>query len=375
MNKKKVLLIIEAMGGGGGRHVQDLILNLDQNLFELSVIYSPERSDTKFLDNLKKYEDKAALYECETLTREINLKKDKAAYIYISKKIKDIKPDIVHCHSSKAGVIGRIAAKRHGIKKIFYTPHAYSFLAPEFGGYKKNLFILIEHFLSRYATTQTFCVSKGEKDSAISYKIDKSEKFSVIYNGLPAIELPEKNEVKQQLGLKSTDIVIGNNARLSEQKNPMLFMKIAKELINKNNSYHFIWVGDGPLMADTKRFIQENDIEDNIHLFGYREDSELIVAGYDIFLITSLYEGLPYAPIEAMRAGVPIIATNVVGNQELINQSENGYLIELNEINNIFEVFKNTFVLQKKSIQVEFERNYSLSRMIDSIGKFYLKQN
>lgn len=326
--RKKVLLIIEAMGGGGGRHVQDLILNLDQNLFQLSVIYSPERSDVKFLANLDKYKEKAALYECETLTREINLKKDKAAYIYISKKIKDIKPDIVHCHSSKAGVIGRLAAKRCGIKKVFYTPHAYSFLAPEFSKQKKRIFVLIESFLSRYATTKTFCVSKGEKEAALTYRLDKKEKISVIYNGLPDVELPEKNEIKRQLGLKSTDIVIGNNARMSEQKNPLLFMEIAKNIIQKDRSYHFVWAGEGPLITHVKRFIQENDIEDNVHLLGYRSDSERIVAGYDIFLITSLYEGLPYAPIEAMRAGVPILGTNVVGNEELIFPTETGDFLE-----------------------------------------------
>ncbi len=373
MEKKKLLLIIEAMSGGGGRHVQDLILNLDQDLFEIHLIYGKNRTSQNFIDELDKYKKNSEVYCCDELDREINLKHDMEAYRFINRKVKEISPDIVHCHSSKAGVIGRVAAKRNNIKKIFYTPHAYSFLAPEFSRNKKRLFIMIEHLLSKYATTKTFCVSNGEKEQAMNYGLDVDDKISVIYNGLPEIKLPDKEDMKKNLGVPSDSIVIGNNARLSEQKNPMLFMKIAKNKIEEDSSYHFVWVGDGPLRSKVESFIQENDLEDNIHLLGNRSDCEHIVIGYDVFLITSLYEGLPYAPIEAIRAGVPILATKVIGNVEVVINENLGILFDLNtklkKINNLISE-----VSKRESFNVikNFERYFFIDDMIDKIIYEYL---
>lgn len=368
--KKKVLLISESMGGGLRKHVVQLIENLDRDKFELFFIHGEKTMDEAFIDEYEKLKGYATIISCPSFEREITPAKDIQSYLFVSKIIKEIKPDVVHCHSSKAGVIGRLAAKRNGVKKIFYTPHAYSFLAPEFSKQKKRLFVLIEKFLSRHATTQTFCVSKGEKKSALLYKLDKEEKLSVIYNGLPDMEFPPKNFIKQQLGLKSKDIVIGNNARMSEQKNPMLFLKIAKDLIEKDASYHFVWAGDGPLMNEMRSFIQSNHLESNVHLLGDRKDSEIIVAGYDVFLITSLYEGLPYAPIEAMRAGVPIIATDVVGNNEVVVENINGLLFTPD--GNIAEQIKNLHV-ENENILSFFRDKFSISTMISEIQTNYFE--
>lgn len=371
--KKKILLISESMGGGLRKHVVQLIENLDHDKFEIFFIHGIKTMDDAFVNHYETLKKFATIIPCPSFEREINPRKDLESYLFLVKVIKEIRPDIVHCHSSKAGVIGRLAAKQCGVKKVFYTPHAYSFLAPEFSERKKKIFILIERFLSRHATTQTFCVSKGEKASALLYKLDRNEKFSVIYNGLPDIKLPTKNEVKQRLGLKATDIVIGNNARMSEQKNPFLFMRIAKDLITKDSSYHFVWAGDGPLMNDVKNFIQDNRIEDNVHLLGDRKDSELIVAGYDVFLITSLYEGLPYAPIEALRVGVPILATDVVGNKEIVDYN-NGILFDLDDKKKAVDIILNKNkleILDKESIIYSFKKKFSLNNMKMEIERNY----
>lgn len=372
MDKKRIVLISESMGGGLRKHVVQLLSNLDKDKVELFFIHGSHTLDESFRNDYSHLEKNCKMFPCDHLIREISPKEDVLAYQFISKKIKEIKPDIVHCHSSKAGVIGRLAAKRRGVKKIFYTPHAYSFLAPEFSGKKKFLFIQIERFLSRFSTTQTFCVSKGEMQAALEVNLDKTEKFQVIYNGLPEIDFPSKETIRAQLELENTAVVIGNNARMSEQKNPMFFMEIAQKMIRQNANWHFVWAGDGQLMRICQSFIKQNGLEKNIHLLGERPDSETIVIAYDIFLTTSQYEGLPYAPIEAMRAGVPILATNVVGNSELVIEGKNGYLIDLEWSKSVEEKLYKAAKMDAQMIKADFRQRFAIDQMLKQIETIYL---
>lgn len=376
--KKKILFISESMGGGLRKHVVQLLENLNQEDFELYFIHGTETLDEIFLNKYLDLQKKCKLIPCDSLSREVHWKSDLKAFTFINKQIQTIKPDIVHCHSSKAGAIGRLAAKINRVSKIFYTPHAYSFLAPEFSQKKKSIFILIEKILSKYATTMTFNVSLGEKNIALKSRIDLENKFLVIYNGLPEINFPNKVSLKNDLNLESEWFIVGNNARLSEQKNPLLFMKIAKEVIEIDPSIHFVWVGDGPLEDKVIQFIKINSLNNNIHLLGFREDSEFIVAGYDLFLLTSNYEGLPYAPIEALRAGVPIIASNVTGNSEVVQQGETGYLVELTDINTFVKhILENKYktTIDKKVVIKQFKQKFSINNMLNTIEKEYNKSN
>ncbi len=374
MDKKRIVLISESMGGGLRKHVVQLLSNLDKDKVELFFIHGSHTLDESFRNDYSHLEKNCKMFPCDHLIREISPKEDVLAYQFISKKIKEIKPDIVHCHSSKAGVIGRLAAKRRGVKKIFYTPHAYSFLAPEFSGKKKFLFVQIEKFLSRFSTTQTFCVSIGEMQAALEVNLDKTDKFQVIYNGLPEIDLPSKETIRAQLGLEKTVVVIGNNARMSEQKNPMFFMEIAQKMIRQNANWHFVWAGDGQLMPLFQSFIKQNGLEKNIHLLGERPDSETVVTAYDIFLTTSQYEGLPYAPIEAMRAGVPILATNVVGNSELVIEGKNGYLIDLEWSKSVEEKLYKAAKMDAQMIKADFRQRFAIDQMLKQIETEYVKK-
>ncbi|MDR0920958.1 MAG: glycosyltransferase family 4 protein [Lactobacillales bacterium] len=375
--KQKVLLIAESLGGGLRKHVVQLIEGLDDEKFDVFLIHGTLSVDNVFQEKKKDLEKKAVLIECPHLVREINPSEDISAYNFISQWIKTNKPDVVHLHSSKAGVIGRMAAKRRGVKKVFYTPHAYSFQAKEFSKKKKALFIFIERFLSRYATTKTFNVSEGEKEAALQVNIDKPDKFQVIYNGLPEIELPTKKEARDILGLSQEAFIIGNNARLSEQKDPLTFVKIAKEVVKENSKALFVWVGDGPLQDEVEKYIDENNLQKNVKLLGFREDSELIVSAYDIFLLTSLYEGLPYAPIEALRAGVPVVATDVTGNREVVKNTVNGLLYKQNDIDQAASsivCLQNDLmnIIDQYNLSMDYVDRFSIKKMMKQIKLEYL---
>lgn len=372
--KKKLLLIVEAMGGGVRRHVVDLINGLDKSQFTITLLYGKRRADASFLAQIQELEKEAQLIGSDNLVRELSPKQDYAALKEIKNVIREVQPDIVHCHSSKAGVLGRLAAKQMHIKKIFYTPHAYSFQAPEFSASKKAVFVAIERWMSRHATTMTFNVSKGERQCALENRLDKPEKFQVIYNGVPDIPLPSKDEARKCLNLPIDVPVVGTTVRLNEQKDPFTFIKIAKNVIQSCPNTQFLYIGSGPLFEPMQKYIQEHQLDKNVHLCGYCEDAELLVPAFDVFLLTSLYEGFPYALLEALRAGAPIVATDTVGNNEIVLPGQNGELFKIGDVEDgaraVLNMLNNP--IEKGKITQFYRDHFSLEPMIDTIQDNYL---
>ena len=309
------------------------------------------------------------------MEREIGLQ-DYKAYKVLVKHLKRINPDIVHCHSSKAGIVGRMAARHTGIRCIVYTPNAYAFQNAQALGVKKLIRVSAERFLSRYATTLTINVSKGEMQEALKYKIDRSEKFTLIYNGIPEIVLPSKEELKKELGLKNDVHYVGVTARCAEQKNPMNFLTIAEKVVGERDDVEFIYIGDGEMMEQMREFVFARGLSAKVHLLGFRSDASRIVGALDIYLSTALYEGLPYSMIEAMRAGVPIIATDTVGNNELVVDGENGRLFEIGDVDEAVKLINNQ--LERKEIKVDsvrnsFKENFSLRTMMNKTNAVYAR--
>lgn len=371
--KIKIAMVVEAMLGGIRQHVCDIVKNLDQEKFDIYLIYSDIRADDVFFQEREVLERHATLIRCNEMQREIG-RNDLVAYQKLATLFKEIKPDIVHCHSSKAGIVGRLAAKKCKVKKIIYTPNAYSFQSPEIKGLKKDIYILAERVLSRYATTMTINVSKGEMKQALDYKLDKPKKFTLIYNGIPDIPLPSKQELRDRLGLKQNTYYVGVTARCAKQKDPMTFLRIAESVIYQTTDVEFIYIGDGPMQQEMENWIKSRKLEERIHMLGFRTDASEIVGALDIYLSTALYEGLPYSMIEAMRAGVPIIATDVVGNNELVFNHLNGRMFpvaNVKEAISLIEAQLNSNAIQSKSVKETFAKEFSLNSMMRKIEKIY----
>lgn len=366
-------MVVEAMLGGIRQHVCDIVKNLDQEKYELYLIYSNMRADDAFFREKEVLERYAILIQCNNMQREIG-GNDLTAYHKLVTLFQEIKPDIVHCHSSKAGIVGRLAAKKCKVEKIIYTPHAYSFQSPEIKGLKKDIYILAERVLSRYATTMTINVSKGEMKQALDYKLDKPEKFTLIYNGIPNIPLPSKQELRDRLGLKQNTYYVGVTARCAKQKDPMTFLRIAEQVVAELPDTEFIYIGDGPMEHEMKDWIKSRKLEERIHMLGFRTDASEIVGALDIYLSTALYEGLPYSMIEAMRAGVPIIATDVVGNKELIFDGKNGKLFSIGNIDRPIELIKHqkrNMTINSKLVKDTYNREFSLNYMMKKVDEIY----
>lgn len=373
-NRKKILLITEAMLGGIRQHVEDIALGLDKKKYDVYLAYSDNRADDKFFEDYERLAKEIHMIRCEHMFRELSLKKDVAAIRELKGIIKRIKPDIVHCHSSKAGIVGRAAACVCGVEYVYYTPHAYSFQNPYLGTVKRRIYINAERFLAKHMTTKTINVSKGEMQEALANRIDMSDKLVLIYNGIPQISLPDRSSMRKENGFAEDAILIGVTARLAKQKDPMTFLRIAKNVTQREQRAEFIYIGDGELEGEMREWIGKNSLQDKIHLMGFRNDASVLVDMLDIYLSTALYEGLPYSMIEAMRVGVPIIATDVVGNNELVTEGVNGMLFPAQDAEAGVECIMkqiNNKVIDRNRVRTTFEQKYSSEVMLNEIERLF----
>lgn len=382
----KIVLITQTLSGGVRRHIVDLLNELDKNKFDVYLLYSTDRVDKvmrAYIKNIKDNGDKyknIKLVEIKNFHREIGFK-DILAIKDIYKQIKKINPDIVHCHSSKAGAIGRICAKLLKIKKVYYTPHSYYFQNPEISNLKKNIYIKIESIFSKYLTTKTINVSNGEKREALKYNLDNNEKFHVIYNAIEKIEKIDTNikkDIRKSLNINEDDIVIGSLSRATIQKDPNTFINIANKVLKDNNKkVKFLYIGDGELYDDLKQKVFEYNINENVILTGFRSDVNKIINIFDVYLSTALHEGMPYALIEALSSEIPIVATNVTGNNEVVVNNFNGHLFEPKNhddgVNCIYKLIKYENIRKyygKNSFKI-FNENFNIKDMINNYEKLY----
>lgn len=374
--KKKLVIIVEAMLGGIRQHVCDIVENLDKEVYEIYILYSDLRADEIFEKDINKLRKQARLIKCNAMKRSI-VKDDYIAYKTIVSILRKIQPDIVHCHSSKAGIVGRMAAKKCKIPLIVYTPHAYAFQNPETMMFKRLLYIFAESFLSRYATNITINVSKEEMYLAQKYRIDKVKKFILIYNGISQKELKSKKQMREVLGFEENKYYVGVTARCEQQKDPYTFLKIAERVVHFNEEIEFVYIGDGGMKEEMCDWIKEHGLSSKIHMLGFRTDAAFIVGALDLYLSTALYEGLPYSMIEAMRAGVPIIATDTVGNNELVFEGINGRMFPIRAVNKacklILDQYKDNRI-KPQDVKNTFEKRFSTENMIEHLNAVYSRK-
>jgi glycosyltransferase involved in cell wall biosynthesis len=372
MNKLKVLYICEAVGGGVRRHLLDLLLNINKEKFDIHLVYNDKRGDEVFNSKINLLKNIGInLYKISEMERSISIRKDIISLFKLLKIVRKVKPDIVHCHSSKAGALGRIAAYICKVEKIYYTPHAYITQSLEISRVKRLIFNLIEKFLG-LITTKTINVSLGEQKFAIQNKIIPLSKSLVIYNGIKGLSSNISRKKKE-------DIIIGTVARLDEQKDPLTFYKIAKSVVESFDNVQFVYVGDGNLKKQISKLIYDGRLEDKIHLLGFQSNIFDYFKNIDIYLSTSLYEGLPYSLIEAMSFGLPIVATDVIGNNELVIDGYNGRLFQKRDVDTAVRILEDLIKnaeLRNNYGENSFRlylKNFSLKFMIEKTENLYLE--
>jgi len=386
----KVLHIITRFDkGGSAQNTYLSLLGLRKKNYQLSLVSGLSLESEMKDEEIKAKEKDIQILEsegieftqCPSLLRRINIIRDLKAFFDIWRIIKKYNPLIVHTHSSKAGLMGRLAAKLAGTPIIVHTPHGHVFFG-YFGPFKTKLFIIFEKLASRI-TDKIVALTNREKKDHILFKIAEEDKFSVIYSGIELNILKEssseeKQNLKKELGIPENSLIVGTAGRLVPVKGPEFLVKASKYIISKYPDTYFMFTGDGPLEQDLKRKALEMGISDNIIFLGWRDDVAKIISIYDIFVLPSLNEGMGRVLVEAMALGKSIVATNVGGIPDLVIHGKNGFLVPPKNPKELAKYIQVLLEDKDKREKMglagkEMAYNFTSERMVEKIANLYKK--
>lgn len=303
-----------------------------------------------------------------TLHREISLKNDVRVIFDLRHILKKEQPDIIHLHSSKAGIVGRIAAISLKTKSVF-TVHGWAFTDGISSKSKKFIYRLIEKMVAPF-TNLFICVSQFDYDIGMRDRVlsKKKKNAIVVHNGVP--ENKDKNFLKNKISVHSPMKIV-MTARFSSQKDQESLILALAEI--KGFEYSMLFVGDGETLIKNKDLVRKLNLTNKVKFIGFKENVIKYLKESDIYVLSTHYEGLPISIIEAMSCGLPIIASDVGGNKELIEH--NGYLTEnIEDIKNALVKMlsnpKKTINLGKNSYDL-FKRKFTLDSTLKKIDYQY----
>ena len=362
MNKKKLLHIqLLPLLSGAQNVMLNILSNLNRDKYEIFVISRPNGPLVEKLEEMK-----IKHLAIDSLHREISLQ-DLKAYVEIFRLCKKYEFDIVHTHSAKPGFVGRIAARMAGVKKIIHTSHGYPFnrFQPIFVQF---LYKILEAFAGMFCDYMVF-VNNSDREMAIKNKLISKKKALTIYNGIDSSESYPRQR-------KSNRFVIGSSFRFWEQKNPIQTVEIAIKVCQKNSIIDFIFLGSGDLLEKCKELVCEASLEKRILFPGWQTDVLNWLKQFDTFLLFSKWEGLPISILEAMSIGLPIITSDINGNNELVSE-QNGLLFKLNEVDKLIETLislpkrKEELIVWGNQSQLIVENKFSMKKFINSYKSIY----
>ena len=346
--------------------------NINADKFSNIVIHGSNDTRKPFLDQHKNRVQSYGI----SIFRDISLVQDIKAIFSTYSILAKEKPDLIHAHSAKGGIIGRIVGMLLGIK-VIYTPHAFSYLSAQ-NRFKKNLFLSFEKVLVGN-THLLLATSTSEKKRAVEEVGYKPKDVTVFNNCIqPILKL-------QPLSIATTwpKDYICTVGRPSYQKNIEQMLRVMHE-VNKVTKLHLVVMGVGPVsdqLESVKNLIQELNLSHCVTLLNWTERTDVftIVSQSKFYISTARYEGMPYAIIESLALSKPCIVSNCDGNIDLIEDGYNGFVIPSNDINTfrdkIIDLLTDEPLLNRLSANANksFAENYNIQKNIAMLEAIYLK--
>lgn len=254
---------------------------------------------------------------------------DLSALLRLRARFKHDRIDLLHTHSSKAGILGRLAAFLAGVPVIVHTVHGWSF-NPTQPAAVRLAYIGLER-LAAALTDRLVVVAAVNRDKGLALGIGRRERYRVVHSGIDmeTFRVPRvpRAVMRRSLGFTPGHIVVGTLACLKPQKAPLDFVRAAAAAHARDARLRFVIAGDGELRPQVEALVQELGLQGVLKLLGWRRDVVDLLHAMDLFLLTSLYEGLPRAVLQAMAAGIPVVATAVDGTPEVIEDQRSGLLV------------------------------------------------
>lgn len=369
MNKIKIAHILHSVGGVDV-YVRFVLDNIDKSKFCSVILHGKHDTSHPFLDKDKK---PVKAYRT-SIVRDISFIKDLKSIIEIYKILKKEKPCIIHAHSAKGGIMGRVVGRLLNIK-VIYTPHAFSYLSAE-SKTKRKIFLLLEFFFSK-GKGLLLATSNSELNRALNeVKFDPKRAFYLNnsinpINSTPNLSIP-------RTWPKEYICTVG---RPSYQKNIELMIEILGK-INEFRNVHLVVMGVGPVsyrLSHVQDLIKKKNLEEKITLINWtnRDNILSIINDAKLYISTSRYEGMPYSIIESLALSKPCLVSNCDGNVDLIKDGFNGFVVSDENIDTFVE--KALYLLSDENALKQFSNNaftsfnedYNISKNILKLEEFY----
>ena len=338
MKKTRVLHIITRLDKGGSAETTLLTVSLlNREKYEVFLIHGftlesnmgPKENEAVQHDLAMARDKGVRISVIPSLVRRLSFTNDILAFISIYRLIKRIKPHIVHTHTSKAGVLGRLAAYLAGVPIIIHTPHGHVFHS-YYGLILTNIFVFAEK-ISSFTTDMIVALTEKEKDEHMEKGIASTKKYTIIHSGVKLVYFANMRidikARKKELEIPPGYNVVGTIGRLVPIKGYKYLISAAKKIVEEVDKTVFVIVGDGYLKLELEKYAEALGVRKNIIFTGWRADSSDILYLFDIFVLPSLNEGMGRVIIEAMALGKPVVASSVGGILDLIKDSKNGILV------------------------------------------------
>lgn len=324
MNHPYRILLVTKSTAGVAEYVRQLVRGMDRSKFSFTVACLSE-GGPEFAAELSQVSGVQA-FSLEMNRYRIAPLSDAKVLFCLARYIRNSDFDLVHAHASKPGYLARVAAIGTGVP-VLYSPHGFSF-HQGVSHTKAWIYAFLERMvvhLSRFIIT----VSDGERELARQYQVGSDSLFVVIHTGInpePFRSAIDISQHKGMLGIPPAAPVVGAVGRLSTQKSPFDFIRMAAIVHQRRPDVHFTWIGAGPLDSDARILSHNLNLDSVFHFAGQRRDVPTLLRILDCFVLPSRWEGFPIVVLEALASGTPVVATDIPGTREAIEHGYNGWL-------------------------------------------------
>ena len=320
-----VSIVTRTNVGGPAQLISDLDAHLEPHVFEHIILAGiVSGGETEFFES-RQVPDPPNVVRIPTLQRAVSPRKDTQALFRLIRLLKAIRPDIVHTHTSKAGLLGRLAAQLAAPRaKLVHTFHG-DVLNGYFSGATSQLIKNAEKALARISDTLV-AIDPVLRSHLIQAGIGDTSRFVVVSPGRVLPQVPSRGSARRSLGLSDDITVVTFIGRLTQIKNPQRFLDVAAAFKSIRPDVKFIMAGDGELRRELNHRITHDALP--VELIGVQPNIELVLGASDFVMLTSDNEGVPISLIESALASVPMIATNVGATSSILLDGHGGFLAQ-----------------------------------------------
>jgi glycosyltransferase involved in cell wall biosynthesis len=373
-----VVRIIDRLNvGGPAIHAVLTAKGLDPRRFRTVLVTGSIEPDEGDMSYLLAENGVEGVVSIPSLGREIRPLRDLRAAWQIYRLLQRERPEVVHTHKAKAGVIGRLAALASGTPVRVHTFHGHV-LSGYFGRWKSNAFTAIERMLARTTSRLITPSARLADDLATTYRVAPREHFQVIPLGfdLSPFEKCEvhRGKLRAELGLDSTVKLVAIIGRMVPVKDHGTFVAAAQLIAQRRPDVHFVFVGRGAQEASIRADVRRRGLEARSHFLGWRHDLPVIYADLDVAALSSVNEGTPVSIIEAIASGLPVVATEVGGVPDVLRNGARGALVPPRDPQAMAAAIERAFSpearAQARTMRTQMEE-YGAERLCRDLGDLY----